>query len=132
LAFRISSMFVPSKTRHSVLSSVQPMQWFVLVMGVFFAIDVFVFLKDPNHWTFKSMQFVSRTEVIQDDFAASRVGTVMINGPHGECRRYKYDNDTAESFPVSGTCDSATRRGGGGTATGAGRMEAISKYFLEK
>jgi hypothetical protein len=105
------------------------MQWFVLIMGAFFAIDILVFWEDPYRWTVKSIQSPTRSEAIQDNFATSYVGTVEINGPHGECRRFRYDNRTAESLPLGGICDPNLPRAERGGVDGAGRMEEISKYF---
>jgi hypothetical protein len=68
------------------------------------------------------------------EFAQTQIGMLVLRGPGGACRAYKYDNTTSETFPASGPCAITAqidRSIIGESGDGSRQLESVSKYFSQ-
>jgi hypothetical protein len=87
-----------------------------------------------GHWNLWHPNTPSESESGDAEFVQTQIGMFVLKGPAGQCRAYKYDNKTSETFPTSGPCAiTAQRDEDTGETGGASRqLQAVSKYFSQR
>jgi hypothetical protein len=76
----------------------------------------------------------SELQIDTSEFIQTQMGLLVLRGPAGQCRAYKYDNKTSETYPASGPCEITAQidRNIIGESGGASRqLESVSKYFSQ-
>jgi len=76
-------------------------------------------------------------EASDSEFVQTRIGLLVLKGPAGQCRAYRYDNMTGEAFPASEPCQLTAqleleRSIVGGPGGSPRQLEALSKYFSQR
>jgi hypothetical protein len=77
------------------------------------------------------------TEASDSEFTRTQIGLLVLRGPAGQCRAYKYDNLTGEAFPASEPCQLTAQlelehRIIGDSGGSPRQLEALSKYFSQR
>jgi hypothetical protein len=87
-----------------------------------------------GQWNLWHPNAPSEAESSDAEFVQTQIGMFVLRGPAGQCRAYKYDNKTSETFPTSGPCaitaqlDQDSNESGGSSR----QLQALSKYFSQR
>jgi hypothetical protein len=125
-------MIAQSEKRRTVANGLQLKQGLLLVVCSCLIFGAILLAKSYSHWSVWNVRS-NEEERANAEFEATRIGTVVMNGPGSRCQRYHYDNDTDEAVPDYRPCDGTLRLDDRGGPPGADRrLDAISKSFLAK
>lgn len=111
-------------------NALRPKQW-VILAACGASLVVIIALAGLNHRPSWQLKPGTEAEELDTEFRQSRIGTVVLGG-RGQCRRYRYDNETSATIPEGGYCDQTVRLDdeANQSATATRRLDALSKSFL--
>jgi hypothetical protein len=111
-------------------NAIRANQWAVLVACGGLLI-VTIALAGLNRWPSWHLGPVTEAEATDAAFRQSLIGSVVLSS-RGQCRRYRYDNETSATIPEGGYCDQTVRLEDEAdqSSSATRRLDALSKSFL--
>jgi hypothetical protein len=109
-------------------------QWILLAACGCLLIAAIFMSRYVGVWNLWHPNSAPELESDSTEFVQTQIGMLVLHGPAGQCRAYKYDNKTSETFPASGPCEITAQidRSIMGESGGASRqLESVSKYFSQ-
>jgi hypothetical protein len=103
------------------------------VCGCFLIAAIFM-SRYYGQWQLWHPNSLSESESKDAEFIQTQIGMLVLKGPAGQCRAYKYDNNTSETIPTSEPCVIAVQRDQDDSESGPSsrQLQALSKYFSQR
>jgi hypothetical protein len=96
-----------------------------------FLIATIVMSRYYGQWQLWHPNSLSESESKDAEFIQTQIGTLVLKGPTGQCRAYKYDNKTSETIPTSGPCVITVQHDDNESGGSSRQLQALSKYFKQ-